>query len=136
MRSRRSAVSSRSARRATCSPKNSNSPLVGVSSRPSVLSRVDLPHPDGPLMATNPPPPRRLAREAALRQGACEGEIHLEGRVLHLRVDPGHPHRDLLVADGDSPRLPGPDAVEVVFVDLGLQLEAGVGDDLAQALAA
>ena len=39
----------------TLVPSSRYSPLVGVSRQPSVLSRVDLPEPEVPMMVTNSP---------------------------------------------------------------------------------
>jgi hypothetical protein len=53
--SRRKRVSSSSVSRAMLWPAISISPVVGWSSPPIRLSKVDLPEPDGPMMETNSP---------------------------------------------------------------------------------
>ena len=44
-----------SEKRDTSCPRNQSSPDVGLSSNPSIFNKVDLPHPDGPMIATNSP---------------------------------------------------------------------------------
>ena len=55
MRCARTAARSRSGAAPTSIPSISIVPLVGLSSRPSRLSSVDLPEPDGPVIATCSP---------------------------------------------------------------------------------
>src|SRR6516165_3944730 len=52
---RRMIASSSSVRPTNGSPARETSPSVGVSSPATMLSNVDLPHPDGPITATNSP---------------------------------------------------------------------------------
>jgi hypothetical protein len=59
-----------------------------------------------------------------------------EGGVLHLRIDAGDPQRPDAAVGGHLPGLADADTVQVVLVDPRLDLEAVVGDDLAEAFAA